>query len=216
MGTANEKEKENHQKNTLRVEKSATDLSANSLVLSVMLIGDSDVGKTTIVKNYIKPRGLTGETPESIILNSDGRSVRMVIYDTLTGDSRASSVLTTSNWRVVSQHVEKSAIILVFDLTKTGSIDGNKGVYNYLDQMEKHVERGVNVYLVANKVDCLNEREVTEGQITKLIQSENAKKHTIMNGGNVIYLNANNELAVKNELFGKIVDDLLKANPVKT
>jgi len=225
MGNNNEREKGNQR--ILEVQKERqriAELNANSLVLTIMLVGDSHVGKTTILKNYIKPRELTGETPESISLKGsqlpdDGRSVRLVIYDTLTAES-ANSVLTTGNWRVVSNPVERSAIILVFDLAKSSSIDGGTGIYSYLEQMGKQVERGVSVYLVANKTD-LN-RVVSTEQINNLIQkltdSHNANNLIFLNAEkepNVIYLQGDNEQAVKNDLFNKIIKDLIKANPIK-
>ncbi|KAK2559489.1 GTP-binding protein ypt2 [Acropora cervicornis] len=116
----------------------------------VLVIGESAVGKTSLIKSYSKPDETF--TPSlmptygidfvNIITMVDGVSVRMQIWDTA-GQERFRT-LTSMHFRGTK------GILLVYDITNAHSFDQ----LNYwLKAMKKHSLMLEEVILVANKCD---------------------------------------------------------------
>ncbi|XP_029208131.1 uncharacterized protein [Acropora muricata] len=116
----------------------------------VLVIGESAVGKTSLIKSYSKPDETF--TPSlmptygidfvNIITRVDGVSVRMQIWDTA-GQERFRT-LTSMHFRGTK------GILLVYDITNARSFDQ----LNYwLKAMKKHSLMLEEVILVANKCD---------------------------------------------------------------
>ena len=131
-------------------------------LFKVLLLGDSGVGKTSLILRY------TDETFNSKLVNSigvdfkmkkkeiDGKVIKVQIWDTA-GHERFRAI-TYSYYRGVN------AIIIVFDLTEDKSF---LSIRDWLKQIDKYASKNVFKFLVGNKSDLQHKR---------LVSFEDAKK----------------------------------------
>ena len=125
-------------------------------LFKVLLLGDSDVGKSSLILRY------TEETFNSKLVNSigvdfkmkkkeiDGKIIKVQIWDTA-GHERFRSI-------TYSYYRGANAIIIVFDLSDKKSFIN---IIEWLKQIEKHAKENVFKFLVGNKSDLIDERKVT-------------------------------------------------------
>ena len=125
-------------------------------LFKVLLLGDSDVGKSSLILRY------TEETFNSKLVNSigvdfkmkkkevDGKIIKVQIWDTA-GHERFRSI-------TYSYYRGANAIIIVFDLSDKKSFIN---ITEWLKQIGKHAKENVFMFLVGNKSDLLDERKVT-------------------------------------------------------
>ena len=125
-------------------------------LFKVLLLGDSDVGKSSLILRY------TEETFNSKLVNSigvdfkmkkkeiDGKVIKVQIWDTA-GHERFRSI-------TYSYYRGANAIIIVFDLSDKKSFIS---ITERLKQIEKHAKESVFKFLVGNKSDLVEERKVT-------------------------------------------------------
>ena len=125
-------------------------------LFKVLLLGDSDVGKSSLILRY------TDETFNSKLVNSigvdfkmkkkeiDGKVIKVQIWDTA-GHERFRSI-------TYSYYRGANAIIIVFDLSDKKSF---VSITEWLKQIEKHAKENVFKFLVGNKSDLVEERKVT-------------------------------------------------------
>ena len=125
-------------------------------LFKVLLLGDSDVGKSSLILRY------TEETFNSKLVNSigvdfkmkkkeiDGKIIKVQIWDTA-GHERFRSI-------TYSYYRGANAIIIVFDLSDKKSFIS---ITEWLKQIEKHAKENVFKFLVGNKSDLIDERKVT-------------------------------------------------------
>ena len=125
-------------------------------LFKVLLLGDSDVGKSSLILRY------TEETFNSKLVNSigvdfkmkkkeiDGKIIKVQIWDTA-GHERFRSI-------TYSYYRGANAIIIVFDLSDKKSFIS---ITEWLKQIEKHAKENVFKFLVGNKSDLIGERKVT-------------------------------------------------------
>ena len=125
-------------------------------LFKVLLLGDSDVGKSSLILRY------TEETFNSKLVNSigvdfkmkkkeiDGKIIKVQIWDTA-GHERFRSI-------TYSYYRGANAIIIVFDLSDKKSFIS---ITDWLKQIEKHAKENVFKFLVGNKSDLIDERKVT-------------------------------------------------------
>ena len=125
-------------------------------LFKVLLLGDSDVGKSSLILRY------TEETFSSKLVNSigvdfkmkkkeiDGKIIKVQIWDTA-GHERFRSI-------TYSYYRGANAIIIVFDLSDKKSFIS---ITEWLKQIEKHAKENVFKFLVGNKSDLIDERKVT-------------------------------------------------------
>ena len=121
----------------------------------VLLLGDSGVGKSSLILRY------TDETFNSKLVNSigvdfkmkkkeiDGKIIKIQIWDTA-GHERFRSI-------TYSYYRGANSIIIVFDLSNKKSFIS---ITDWLKQIEKHAKENVFKFLVGNKYDLIEEREV--------------------------------------------------------
>jgi small GTP-binding protein len=146
---------------------------AYDLLTKILLVGDSGVGKTSLlmrfsdrefVSNYITTIGIDFRVK---MIDVDGRRVKVQIWDTA-GQERFRSI-TKSYYR--GSH----AIVMVYDATDRVSF---KRITSWLIDVKKHMVDGDNfiTILVANKCDLDHLRQVTyeEG---KTLADENGMKY---------------------------------------
>ena len=131
-------------------------------LFKVLLLGDSDVGKSSLILRY------TEETFNSKLVNSigvdfkmkkkeiDGKIIKVQIWDTA-GHERFRSI-------TYSYYRGANAIIIVFDLSDKKSFIN---IIEWLKQIEKHAKENVFKFLVGNKSDLIDERKVTYEEAKK-------------------------------------------------
>lgn len=148
--------KENQKPETLNLRKSN----------KICIIGDSNVGKTSIIKRYVDD--VFGQTEPSIgacnhkrslKLNS-GEEMDLEIWDTA-GQERFKSI-------VPMYYKGSKAIIIVFDITNTDSFDGAK---NWVKDLSSHNNSAI-LALVGNKCD-LNDRRTVSYENGKIFANQN-------------------------------------------
>lgn len=154
------------------------------LQMKVLMLGDSNVGKSCLVLKFVDERtGLIKSMPtigidfkiKRIMLG--GRSVRLSIFDTA-GQERYRTI--TSSYYRGSQ-----GIILVYDITERNSFESLR---NWLEQIEQHADTSVMKVLLANKSDLTSSRQVDTSEGEVLAKEFNMKyfETSAQSGQNVI------------------------------
>ena len=163
-------------------------------LFKVLLLGDSDVGKSSLILRY------TDETFNSKLVNSigvdfkmkkreiDGKIIKVQIWDTA-GHERFRTI-------TYSYYRGANAIIIVFDLSDKKSFIS---ITEWLKQIEKHAKENVFKFLVGNKSDLEDERQVAY---------EEAKQYADEHDLPYIETSAKNGINI-NELFDSSIKTFL-------
>jgi small GTP-binding protein len=128
----------------------------SELILRVILLGDSNVGKTSLIMRYIKNEfknsfiSTIGVEYDSKIIKKGKKDICLEIIDT--GGQEKFHCLTKSFFNKVD------GIIFVFDLTNKESFENLK---NWLKEAESYTE-DFEYILVGNKKDLINSIEVNQ------------------------------------------------------
>ena len=123
--------------------------------LKLLLIGDSAIGKTSLLLRYMDDRfsqsfvSTIGIDFKVKLLELDGQKVRLQIWDTA-GQERFRTI-TSSYYR--GAH----GIIIVYDITDRESFDNVK---QWLNEIDRYACENVNKLLVGNKSDMDSKRQV--------------------------------------------------------
>ena len=129
------------------------------MLFKILLLGDSGVGKSSIILRYIDNMFSTN------LMNSIGvdfklkniqvenKKVKLQIWDTA-GQERFRAITT-------SYYKGAQAIVIVYDVTDKDSFDHLK---NWISDIEKFGKDGVMRILVGNKNDLVEKRLVSEEQ----------------------------------------------------
>jgi len=134
-------------------------------LFKIILIGDSGVGKTSIlskfvgeevVKSHISTIGIDFKMK---CLTLDGKQVKVQIWDTA-GQERYETI-TTQYYR------RAQGIILAYDVTRKDSFSN---VRKWLRYVEEFAERNVKVSLIGNKIDLEDQREVETKEAEEMAQ----------------------------------------------
>ena len=137
------------------------------LNLKILIVGDSNVGKTSILLKYID-----GKYPdehvstigvENKIKNFEykGFKVRLQIWDTV-GQERFHSI--TYNY-----FHNSDGIIFVYDITNHKSFEGVKNWIKEAEEFEDSFKR----ILLGNKCDLIDQREVTKEEVEDYCNEKN-------------------------------------------
>jgi len=127
----------------------------SDLVLKIILVGDSGVGKSCLLKSfmgdpfkgdYTSTIGVDFEIKPVVIEN---KTVNLQIWDTA-GQERFRTI-TTSYYR------SADAILLVFDLTDDKTF---RNLEAWMEDVRLYAQRNVEIMLIGNKVDLQQERIV--------------------------------------------------------
>ena len=171
-------------------------MNAYSPIYKVILVGDSGVGKTCLLSMYVK--GICGPTIPTIAVEfctkeielNNGTKVKVQLWDTA-GQERFKSLAMT-------YYRKAYGILLLFDVTKRSSFISCK---NYLEEVRLNSDKNCVIYLIGNKIDLSNQRQITKSEAENFAQKEN-----------VVYLETS---ALKNmnvyDVFTSLLNDIYQA-----
>ncbi|XP_056280868.1 ras-related protein Rab-19-like [Pseudoliparis swirei] len=124
-------------------------------LFKIILIGDSNVGKTCLVQNF--KSGIFSERQQNTIgvdftvrtVDIEGKRVKMQVWDTA-GQER---------FRTITQSYYRSAhgAIIAYDITRRPTFDS---VENWIKEVETYGASNVVLVLIGNKTDLEQERQV--------------------------------------------------------
>ena len=130
---------------------------------TLVLIGDSGVGKTSAMRRFVDNELLTnhlqtiGIEYKVKVLEIGGVRFRLEIWDTA-GQERYRTI-TSSYYR------RADGILVMFDLTSHTTMDN---VHMWMKEIQRHANRKADLLFVATKRDLQNIREVSEDAIQEL------------------------------------------------
>ena len=141
-----------------------------SPIYKIILVGDSGVGKTCLLSMYVK--GIIEQTIPTIAVEFctkeielyDGTKIKVQLWDTA-GEERFKSLAMT-------YYRKAYGILLLFDVTKKSSFMACK---NYLEEVRINSDKKCVIYLVGNKIDLADEREITKEEAENFAKKENIK-----------------------------------------
>ena len=180
-------------------------MEKDEIAIKVTLIGESSVGKTSIINRYTKESfsqeldSTLGANYSQKKITRHGKKIRLDLWDTA-GQEK---------YRAIGRHFYKESYIvcLVYDITNKDSFEKIKSVW-YPD-LKEYGEKLKIVALVGNKLDKYLEEEVNEEDAKKFAVEIKAiyKRTSDMEGTNIEDLF--NTLADKYlaEISGLIIED---------
>ena len=141
----------------------------------IVIIGDSGVGKTSLISKYVQGIFPTSPLPTiaiefatKIIQIKEGGYIKAQIWDTA-GQER---------YKSITSHHYKKAIggLIVYDITRRTTYDH---VYQWLCDLKENADKGVISTLIGNKKDLL-ERNNRKREVTYNEASDLAKKYNML------------------------------------
>ena len=149
--------------------------------LKILLVGDSAVGKTTLLIKYIEDKfsdthiTTIGVEYKDKVITINGRKVNLQIWDT-SGQERYQAI--TKNF-----YRNADGIIFVFDVTKEESFKHLKDWLNSSQDCDKEFKR----IIVGNKIDLEEKRVIDKDRIDHFAEKENIQcfETSAKNGANV-------------------------------
>ena len=133
-------------------------------IYKILLLGDSAVGKSCLLLRYCDEKfqdlhlatiGLDFRLKTIYLENN--KKVKVQIWDTA-GQDRFLAI--TKNY-----YRGANGILLVFDITNLSSFEHIK---NWIEQIKEEAPEKIIIYLVGNKIDCLNSRLISTEEGKKL------------------------------------------------
>ena len=153
-----------------RVTRGANALSKqlNLIDLKIILLGDSAVGKTSIIGRYVNNSfdgtyKCTIQVEKTVkVLNEDeNTSIRLNIWDTV-GQEKYKA-LTRQYYH------DSDGAFIVFDLTSRESFDNIK---NWINDLKSYGSEDTNIIILGNKSDEKNKREISEEEIKNQLNND--------------------------------------------
>ncbi len=133
----------------------------NEINIKILIIGDSNVGKTSLLLRYIddyfpdKHMTTIGVEYRVKAIEYRGFKIKLQLWDTA-GQERFHSI--TKNF-----FHNADGIIFVYDITNKKSF---KGVKNWIKESEE-IKNGVQRIILGNKCDMIHQRAVTNKEVEK-------------------------------------------------
>ena len=135
-------------------------MDENIIEYNILIVGDMLVGKTGLFMKYI-----TGSFPNNYLATlgfdsklktiqiKGGKTIQVKITDTSGGERFRN---------IIKKYYKKShGIILVYDITNKNSFESIK---NWIISILNEVNTNISIFLVGNKSDCEEKREITKEQ----------------------------------------------------
>ena len=132
------------------------------IIIKIVLVGDSAVGKTNLIQKYLRDK-YDSDTKATIGVDffakdivMDNHKLKVQFFDTA-GQEKYKSLCST-------YYKNAEGVILAYDVTNRQSFDG---VQSWLDELYRYQAKDTKILLVGNKIDLEAKRQVTtdEGQI---------------------------------------------------
>lgn len=139
--------------------------------LKIVLLGESGVGKTSIISQFIEQQfqediqiSAGGTFSSKVCIYGNNQILKLEIWDTA-GQERYRS-LTTMFYK------EANGAILVYDITRKESFEQIKEYWSV--QLKESAPSDIIVILCANKSDLINQERVDEGEARNFAQEMGA------------------------------------------
>ena len=137
--------------------------------MKIVLVGDSGVGKTNLVKRFIDgniPENLTNTIAVDFFskdLMIKNHSVKVQFWDTA-GQEK---------YRAIANAYYKNAqgAIIVYEITNRESFEN---VSKWLQELNEFGEKGITILLIGNKIDLKENRQVTFEEGQKIAEAKGA------------------------------------------
>ena len=137
--------------------------------MKIVLVGDSGVGKTNLVKRFIDgtmPQNVTNTIAVDFFskdLMIKNHSVKVQFWDTA-GQEK---------YRAIANAYYKNAqgAIIVYEITNRESFEN---VYKWLQKLNEFGEKGISILLIGNKIDLAENRQVTFEEGQKIAEAKGA------------------------------------------
>jgi len=143
-------------------------LMDSNYLFKILLIGDSGVGKTSLIMRFTKNifnedfLNSIGVDFKSKDLNVEGKKIKLQIWDTA-GQERFRTI-TSSYYRTAH------AIAIVFDITRRQSYEHVK---RWVEDINKYAKENTIKFLIGNKTDLANEKQVSYEEARALASQMN-------------------------------------------
>ena len=166
----------------------------NELTIKLLILGDSRVGKTSLLLNYVDkifPEAhisTLGVEYKEKTINKDNFNIRLQIWDTA-GEER---------FRSITKNIFRNAngILFVFDVT---SKDSFINIKNWIKDTE-NIDKDIKGLIIGNKIDLVDERKISSEDLEEIGQKYKMP---------FIETSAKTGLNV-NESFEALIDELFK------
>ena len=141
-------------------------------IIKILTLGDSLVGKTSIVLRYSDNKFLANQSSLSTIgidfkikrINKGGESIKVSIYDTA-GQERYQNL-------IKNYYRGANGVLLVYDITNPTSF---KKLQFWLDDLKENADKFEDLYicLIGNKIDLEDKRKITKEDAKKFAKENN-------------------------------------------
>ena len=129
------------------------------MMLKVVLVGDSGVGKTNIMGKYLKnefhedSKATVGVEFGAKTFKIEGHSIRAQIWDTA-GQERYKAITST-------YYKGAKGAFVIFDITRKSSFES---IDKWVNDLVSSADQKLTIVLIGNKNDLENQREITKEQ----------------------------------------------------
>ena len=170
------------------------DITKKKISLKILLLGDTEVGKTSLLLKYIdhvfpeEHIATIGVEYKVKFIVKDDYNIKLQIWDTA-GQERFHSI-TKSIYR------NTNGVLFVYDITKKSTF---KNIKNWIKDTE-NVDKEIKGVIIGNKIDLDENREIEEDDLKELSNKKNMP---------ALECSAKNNINV-NEAFNRLIDELLK------
>ena len=153
-----------------------------NLIFKIVLIGDSNVGKTNILSKYLQnefnpdSKATVGVDFGSKTININNNVIKAQIWDTAG----------TEKYRSITNAYYKGAkgAFVVYDISRKASFNN---IDKWLFDLKNNGDENINIIIIGNKIDLENQREVTteEGEKKAIINKASFIETSAKNGDNI-------------------------------
>ncbi len=167
----------------------------------LMVIGESKVGKTSVIKRYTKNKfgGIylttVGVDFQDKIIEIDGKKIMLQIWDTA-GQERFHSI-TKSIYR------NANGVLFIYDITNKESFNNIK---NWIKDLDNIKSDDIKSIIIGNKIDLEDKRIINKSDLENL-----ANKYKM----SFLEVSAKNNINI-NEAFDLMVNEILKEKDENT